>query len=384
MKRYLVTGGAGFIGGNFVKYILNKTDDVELIILDKLTYAGNLDTIDDELKDKRVTFIKGDIVNSELVDYIFSKYDIDYVINFAAESHVDRSIEEPKVFLNTNIIGTQTLMEIAKKYWSIGKDNDGYPLYKKNKKFIQISTDEVYGTLDIEYPEGIELKLNEDVKSIAKDRKDLIKYGEDMFREDRRLDPRSPYSVSKASADMLVIGYGETYKFPYNITRCSNNYGGYQYPEKLIPLMIKNILEGRKLPVYGRGENVRDWLYVEDHCKGIEKVVREGKIGEIYNIGGFNEKRNIDIVKIIIGKMSEIMRKEERYRELLRIEIEDIDEGLIEYVQDRLGHDKRYAIDPEKIVKELGWYPETPFEIGIEKTIYWYLDNQSWIEKKSF
>lgn len=381
MKTYLVTGGAGFIGANFVKYILKKYEDIKIIILDKLTYAGNLITIENELKDSRVEFYKGDICNKELVENIFVKHKIDYVVNFAAESHVDRSIENPQIFLKTNILGTQNLMEVAKKNWSIGKDINGYPIYEKGKKFHQVSTDEVYGSLKKDYEFAKELILDKKIAQIAKDRKNLKTYGEKMFTEKTPLNPKSPYSASKTSSDMLVVAYGETYRFPYNISRCSNNYGAYQYPEKLIPLIIQNILSGKKLPVYGKGENVRDWLYVDDHCKGIDMVIREGKVNEIYNIGGFNEEENISIVKLIIDRISEIMKKESKYEKLLKIARKKINYELIENVQDRLGHDKRYAIDPSKIVKELGWYPETSFKIGIEKTIRWYLDNQNWIKK---
>ena len=381
MKKYLVTGAAGFIGGNFLKYILNKHKDIFVVILDKLTYAGNLKNIENELKDKRVEFVKGDICNNELVENIFSKYDIDYVVNFAAESHVDRSIENPKLFLETNILGTQTLLDTAKKFWTVGKDEKGYPIYKEGKKYLQVSTDEVYGSLKKEIPEGKELTFNDkDLDILLENRGEVKTFGTKFFTEETPLSPKSPYSTSKASADMLVMAYMETYHMPINITRCSNNYGAYQFPEKLIPLMINNVLHGKSLPVYGDGMNVRDWLYVEDHCKGIDIVLEKGRLGEVYNIGGFNEETNIKIVKLIIDTISRIMKDEIEYRKILKTDLENINYDLITYVQDRLGHDARYAIDPSKIVKELGWYPETPFVIGIEKTIRWYLDNQEWLE----
>lgn len=381
MKTYLATGAAGFIGANFLKYILNKHRDIFVVVFDKLTYAGNLKNIENELKDKRVEFVKGDICNNELVENIFSKYDIDYVVNFAAESHVDRSIENPKLFLETNILGTQTLLDTAKKFWTIGKDEKGYPIYKDGKKYLQVSTDEVYGSLKKDISEGKELIFNDkDLDILLENRGEVKTFGTKFFTEETPLSPKSPYSTSKASADMLVMAYMETYHMPINITRCSNNYGAYQFPEKLIPLIINNVLHGKLLPVYGDGMNVRDWLYVEDHCKGIDIVLEKGRLGEVYNIGGFNEETNINIVKLIIDTISRIMKDEIEYRKILKTELENINYNLITYVQDRLGHDARYAIDPSKIVKELGWYPETPFVIGIEKTIRWYLDNQEWLE----
>lgn len=346
MKTYLVTGGAGFIGSNFIKYMLNKYNDSnKLIVLDKLTYAGNLKTLEDELD--KIEFIKGDICDQQLVSELFMQNDINYVVNFAAESHVDRSIENPQLFLQTNILGTQNLLDAAKRYWQIGDD-----FYKEEVKFLQVSTDEVYGSL-----------------------------GETgYFTEDSPINPRSPYSASKASADMIVQAYIETYKFPAIITRCSNNYGPYHFPEKLIPLIIKNTLEGRNLPVYGDGRNVRDWLYVEDHCKAIDIVLHDGKIGEVYNIGGNNEKENIEIVKLIIDVIRDLMDKNPEYRSILKTDLSNINYDLIKYVKDRKGHDKRYAIDPTKIRNELGWYPETNFEDGIFKTIKWYFENQDWLE----
>ncbi|MGL4392337.1 MAG: dTDP-glucose 4,6-dehydratase [Fusobacteriaceae bacterium] len=386
MKNYLVTGAAGFIGANFTKYMLKKHKDIKIIILDALTYAGNIGTLKEELKDSRVEFIKGDIRNRELVDYIFTTFKIDYVVNFAAESHVDRSIETPQIFLETNILGTQNLLEVAKKHWSTGKDEHGYPIYLEGKKYLQVSTDEVYGSLQKTYQEPKHLviddkKVVEVIKENRKNRKNIQTYGEKFFTEETKLDPRSPYSSSKASADMVVVAYGETYKFPFNITRCSNNYGPYHFPEKLIPLIIKNILEGKKLPVYGKGDNVRDWLYVEDHAKAIDMVLNSGKIHEIYNVGGFNEEENIKIVKLTIDIISKIMKEELKYQKVLKTDLKNINYDLITYVRDRLGHDARYAIDPSKIIKELGWFPETSFEVGIEKTIRWYLENQDWVEE---
>jgi dTDP-glucose 4,6-dehydratase len=361
---YLVTGGAGFIGANFVKYVLKKHPDIQLIVLDDLTYAGNLGTIKEELKDPRVVFVKGNIGNTQITTEIFEKYPIDYVVNFAAESHVDRSIENPQLFLQTNILGTQNLLDTAKKFWTIGKDGNGYPVYREGVKYLQVSTDEVYGSL-----------------------------GETgYFTEKTPLDPRSPYSASKTGADLIVVAYSETYKLPINITRCSNNYGPYHFPEKLIPLIIKNILEGKQLPVYGDGSNVRDWLYVEDHCKAIDAVLLNGRIGEVYNIGGHNEKKNIDIVKLTISTIKRLLEENAEYRKALKTplscgeglgerSLDWLNEDLITYVKDRLGHDQRYAIDPAKITAELGWYPETKFEDGIVKTIRWYLENQDWVEE---
>ena len=382
MKTYLVTGAAGFIGTNFVKYMLEKySKSIKIVVLDKLTYAGNIENIQEEIDSKKIDFVKGDICNRELVEDIFSRYEIDYVVNFAAESHVDRSISNPQIFLETNILGTQNLLEVSKKFWSIGKDENGYPIYKEGKKFLHISTDEVYGSLSKDYTEAKELVLNDRVKKVAEGRKNLKTYGDKFFTEETPLDPRSPYSASKTSSDMIVRAYAETYKFPMNITRCSNNYGPYQFPEKLIPLIIKNILEGKKLPVYGDGSNVRDWLYVKDHNKAVDMVINNGRLGEVYNIGGFNEEKNINIVKLTIDTIAKIMKEEPEYRRVLKTDVTKISYELISYIQDRLGHDARYAIDPEKIVTELGWYPETSFDKGIEQTIRWYLDNQEWTEK---
>ncbi len=355
MKTYLVTGGAGFIGANFVKHMLSAHPDVKIIVLDNLTYAGNLGTLKEELKNPDCVFVKGDICDYDVVNKIFEDYSINYVVNFAAESHVDRSIENPQLFLQTNILGTQNLLDVAKKHWSTGKDENGYPTYKEGVKYLQVSTDEVYGSLG----------------------------ATGYFTETTPLDPRSPYSASKTGSDLIVKAYAETFKMPVNITRCSNNYGPYHFPEKLIPLIIKNILEGKNLPVYGDGSNVRDWLYVEDHCKAIDSVLHKGTIGEVYNVGGHNEKQNIEIVKLTISTIKKLMDENADYRKSLKKEnYQDwMNENLITFVTDRLGHDHRYAIDPTKITNELGWSPETKFENGIVKTIRWYLENQNWVEE---
>ena len=384
MKTYLVTGAAGFIGSNYLKYILNKykNDDIKVIVVDVLTYAGNLGTIAKEIKDERVKFEKVDIRDQKEIARIFSENEVDFVVNFAAESHVDRSIENPQIFLETNILGTQNLLENAKKAWTVAKDENGYPIYKDGVKYLQVSTDEVYGSLSKDYDTAIDLVIDdEEVKKVVKNRTNLKTYGKKFFTEKTSLDPRSPYSASKASADHIVIAYGETYKMPINITRCSNNYGPYHFPEKLIPLMIKNVLEGKKLPVYGKGDNVRDWLYVEDHCKGIDLVLRNADIYEIYNIGGFNEEQNINIVKLVIDILKEEIENNDEYKKILKTDLKNINYDLITYVQDRLGHDMRYAIDPSKIARDLGWYPETDFETGIRKTVKWYLEHQDWVNE---
>ncbi len=381
MKKYLVTGAAGFIGANFVKYILKKWgNDVEIVILDALTYAGNPLTIKEEMELPNVTFVRGDIGDKELVTELIAKHDPDFIVNFAAESHVDRSITNPRLFLETNILGTQNLLDCARNAWFIGKDSSGHNIYKEGKKYLQISTDEVYGSLSKDFGSAHPLEVSEEVRKVIEGRTDLKTFGEKFFTETTPLAPRSPYSAAKTGADLITLAYHETYGFPVNITRCSNNYGPYHFPEKLIPLIIKNILEGKPLPVYGKGENVRDWLYVEDHAKAIDMVLHNGRIGEVYNIGGFNEEQNINIVKTVISTIARIMHEEPGYQRLLKCKPEEINEGLITYVTDRPGHDMRYAIDPTKIAVELGWYPETPFSIGIEKTIRWYLDNQPWVE----
>ena len=321
--KILVTGGAGFIGSNFVYYELDNYPNDEVICLDKLTYAGNLETLEIAMKNPKFKFVKGDIADRVFVDELFASEKPDVVVNFAAESHVDRSIENPEIFLQTNVIGTSVLMDACRKYGNI--------------RYHQVSTDEVYGDLPL-------------------DRPDLF------FIETTPLHTSSPYSASKASADLLVQAYYRTYKLPVTISRCSNNYGPYHFPEKLIPLMIANALNDKKLPVYGKGENVRDWLYVEDHCSAIDLIIRKGKIGEVYNIGGHNERTNLEVVKTIIKELGK-------------------SEDLIEFVTDRPGHDRRYAIDPTKIHNELGWLPATKFDDGIKKTIDWYLIHKSWWEK---
>lgn len=319
----LVTGGAGFIGSNFIFYERKNHPEDRVVCIDKLTYAGNLSTLKPLDGDEGFRFVKGDICDRESVYALFCEEKPDIVVNFAAESHVDRSIENPEIFLQTNIIGTSVLLDACRKYGA--------------KRYHQVSTDEVYGDLPL-------------------DRPDLL------FTENTPIKTSSPYSSSKAAADLLVLAYHRTYGTPVTISRCSNNYGPYHFPEKLIPLTIINALGDKKLPVYGKGENVRDWLYVEDHCKAIDLIVRKGKVGEIYNVGGHNEKKNIDIVKLICKELGK-------------------PESLIEFVTDRKGHDLRYAIDPTKIKNELGWYPETDFETGLKKTVKWYLNHREWWEE---
>lgn len=341
LKTYLVTGGAGFIGSNFILYMMKEYGDtIKIINVDNLTYAGNLENLKEVEHRDNYKFLKVDICDKEKVLSIFNSYDIDRVIHFAAESHVDRSIRNPEVFVNTNVLGTLNLLNGAKQTW---ETEDGF---KKDKKYVQVSTDEVYGALEDE---------------------------DGYFYETTPLDPHSPYSASKASADLLVKSYVDTFHFPANITRCSNNYGPYQFPEKLIPLMINNALNSKKLPVYGSGLNVRDWLYVDDHCKAINMVAEGGHIGEVYNVGGHNEKKNIEIVTMIIDTLLELLAEDDPRRK-------SISHDLITYVGDRKGHDFRYAIAPDKIKSDLGWEPETPFAKGIKLTIAWYLDNMDWME----
>ncbi|MGI6653631.1 MAG: dTDP-glucose 4,6-dehydratase [Christensenellales bacterium] len=322
-KTVIVTGGAGFIGSNFIFHILNKYPGHRIVCIDKLTYAGNMSTLKSVMNKSNFCFVKADICDRDTVFRLFEEEKFDVVVNFAAESHVDRSIEDPGVFLQTNIIGTQVLMDASRKYGV--------------KRYHQVSTDEVYGDLPL-------------------DRPDL------MFTEDTPIQTSSPYSASKAAADLLVQAYHRTFGLPITISRCSNCYGPYQFPEKLIPLMIANALNDKPLPVYGEGLNVRDWLYVEDHCRAIDLIIQKGTVGEVYNIGGYNEMRNIDIVKLICKELEK-------------------PESLITYVTDRKGHDLRYAIDPTKIHSELGWLPETKFVDGIKKTIQWYLNNKAWWEE---
>ncbi|HJC44451.1 MAG TPA: dTDP-glucose 4,6-dehydratase [Candidatus Mediterraneibacter gallistercoris] len=342
MKTYLVTGGAGFIGSNYIHYMFGKYgDNIKIINVDKLTYAGNLEnlrTIED--RDNYV-FIKADICDSEAINKIFEKNDIDRVVHFAAESHVDRSIKNPEVFVKTNVLGTLVMLNAAKAAWEL---EDGS--YKEDKKFLHVSTDEVYGSLD---DDG------------------------SYFYETTPYDPHSPYSASKASSDMLVKSYIDTYRFPANITNCSNNYGPYQFPEKLIPLVINNALQGKPLPVYGDGKNVRDWLYVEDHAKGIDMVQEKGRLYETYNIGGHNERQNIQIIHTILSTLQELLPETDERRK-------NISNDLITFVQDRKGHDRRYAIAPDKIKREIGWVPDTRFEDGIRRTVQWYLEHEEWMQ----
>lgn len=337
MITYLITGCAGFIGSNFVHYMLGKYRDIQLINLDKLTYAGNLENLKGAEGDSRHIFVQGDICDKELVASLIGKYDPDYIINFAAESHVDRSITNPEVFVTTNVMGTVNLLQRAKEAWY----DAGQKTWRPGKKYVQVSTDEVYGALG----------------------------ADGFFTENTPVNPHSPYSSSKAAADHFVNAFHDTYGLPVNITRCSNNYGPYQFPEKLIPLMINNAKQHKQLPVYGDGMQIRDWLYVEDHCKAIDMVASDGKDGEVYNIGGHNERPNVFIVRTIIQQLHD------------RLQDEKISEDLIKHVEDRLGHDRRYGIDPSKIKADLGWYPETPFEVGIVKTIDWYLENEEWMQR---
>ena len=344
---YLVTGGAGFIGSNYIHYMFdNYGEDIFIINLDALTYAGNLANLSDVEGRENYKFIRADITDREALVKVFAENDIDRVVHFAAESHVDRSIVDPEIFVRTNVLGTATLLNCVKEAW---QQEDGS--FMEGKRFLHVSTDEVYGSLE-EPKEGEEPTY---------------------FYETTPYDPHSPYSASKASSDFIVKAYIDTYHFPANITNCSNNYGGYQFPEKLIPLMIHNALAGKPLPVYGDGKNVRDWLYVMDHAKGIDMVMTKGRVGETYNIGGHNERTNITIVKTIIKTLLELLPQDDPRRR-------NVSEELITYVKDRLGHDRRYAIAPDKIRAEIGWEPDTPFEEGIKLTIRWYLEHEDWVE----
>lgn len=336
VKTYLVTGGAGFIGSNFISYMLSRHDGILLVNLDKLTYAGRLENLKSVENDPRYVFVQGDICDKELTAGLFAQYDFDFVVNFAAESHVDRSITDPELFVQTNVMGTVNLLQRAKEAWY----DAGTKTWTQGRKYLQVSTDEVYGSLG----------------------------SDGYFVETTPVNPRSPYSASKTSADHFVKAFHHTYGMPVNITRCSNNYGPCQFPEKLIPLMICHARAHQPLPVYGDGSQIRDWLYVEDHCKAIDMVLRSGRIGEIYNVGGHNEYTNLMIVRTIIGQLRDKLRDE------------GISEKLIQHVADRPGHDQRYGIDPAKITSELGWHPETPFEEGIARTIDWYLENEAWLD----
>ena len=343
MRTYLVTGGAGFIGSNYIHYMFKKYDnDIRIINVDALTYAGNLENLKDLEDRDNYTFVKADICDKEAIMKIFTENDIDRVVHFAAESHVDRSIKNPEVFVQTNVLGTAVMLNCAKAAWELP---DG--TFKDGKKFLNVSTDEVYGSLP------------DDDNA--------------FFYETSPYDPHSPYSASKASSDMLVKAYMDTYKFPANITNCSNNYGPYQFPEKLIPLIINNALQGKKLPVYGDGKNVRDWLYVEDHAKAIDMVQEKGRLFETYNVGGHNEKQNIEIINIIIETLQEMLPDNDPRKAL-------VSKDLITYVEDRKGHDRRYAIAPDKIKSEIGWEPETMFKDGIKLTIKWFFENEDWMK----
>ncbi len=343
MRTYLVTGGAGFIGSNYIHYMFRKYgDQIRILNVDALTYAGNLENLKDVEERENYTFVKADICDKEAIQRIFKENDIDRVVHFAAESHVDRSIRNPEVFVQTNVLGTAVMLNCAREAW---EQPDGS--YKEGKKFLHVSTDEVYGSLP------------DDDNA--------------FFYETTPYAPHSPYSASKASSDMLVKAYMDTYRFPANITNCSNNYGPYQFPEKLIPLIINNALQGKKLPVYGDGKNVRDWLYVEDHAKAIDMVQEKGRLFETYNVGGHNEKQNIEIIKIIIKTLQEMLAEDDPRRAL-------VSEDLITYVEDRKGHDRRYAIAPDKIKEEIGWEPETMFEEGIRRTIEWFFENEDWMK----
>lgn len=342
MKTYLVTGGAGFIGSNYIQYMFRKYGDtIKIINVDKLTYAGNLENLKSIENLKNYIFIKADICDAEIINTIFEDNDIDRVVHFAAESHVDRSIRNPEVFVKTNVLGTLVMLNAAKAAWEL---EDGS--FKSGKRFLHVSTDEVYGSLEDD---------------------------ESYFYETTPYSPHSPYSASKASSDLLVKSYIDTYKFPANITNCSNNYGPYQFPEKLIPLVINNALHGKKIPVYGDGKNIRDWLYVEDHAKGIDMVQEKGRLFETYNIGGHNERQNIQIIHIILETLQQLLPDSDPRKN-------NVSEKLITYVEDRKGHDRRYAIAPNKIKKEVGWIPDTKFEDGIKLTVKWYLDHNDWMK----
>ena len=360
MKRnILITGGAGFIGSHVVRLFVNKYPDYHIVNLDKLTYAGNLANLKDIETKSNYSFVKADIADLDEMRRIISENQIDGIIHLAAESHVDRSIKDPFTFARTNVMGTLALLQTAKEYW------ESLPEKYEGKLFYHISTDEVYGALELTNPEGIESPFTTTASSATHHHA----YGTEFFLETTKYNPHSPYSASKASSDHFVRAYHDTYGMPTLVTNCSNNYGPYQFPEKLIPLFINNIRQGKPLPVYGKGENVRDWLFVEDHARAIDLIFHEGKVADTYNIGGFNEWKNIDLIKVIIRTVDRLLGNPEGHSD-----------HLITYVTDRLGHDMRYAIDSRKLQKELGWEPSLQFEEGIEKTVRWYLDNQEWMD----
>ena len=359
MKRsILITGGAGFIGSHVVRLFVNKYPDYHIVNLDKLTYAGNLANLSDIEDKPNYTFVKADIADLDAMRRIIAGHRIDGIIHLAAESHVDRSIKDPFTFARTNVMGTLALLQAAKEYW------DSLPEKYEGKLFYHISTDEVYGALELTHPEGVPAPFTTRASS-----NDDMAYGTEFFVETTKYNPHSPYSASKASSDHFVRAYHDTYGMPTLVTNCSNNYGPYQFPEKLIPLFINNIRHGKPLPVYGKGENVRDWLFVEDHARAIDLIFHKGKVAETYNIGGFNEWKNIDLIKVIIKTVDRLLGNPEGQSL-----------GLITYVTDRLGHDLRYAIDSRKLQAELGWEPSLQFEEGIEKTVRWYLDHQEWMD----